>query len=66
MAEENLLPQNIFFIIGDDPVCGFFSSGLEKAIFRSSTILRKPFIVQKINPEWLSHYFKEDDYHAKM
>ena len=64
MAEENLLPQNIF-IIGDDPVCGFFSSGLEKSDFSEFTILRKPFIVQKINPEWLSHYFKEDDYQRK-
>ena len=35
MAEENLLPQNIF-IIGDDPVCGFFLPVLKKAIFRSS------------------------------
>ena len=56
MAKESLLPQTIF-IIGDDPACSFFSSGLEKSDFSEFTILRKPFIIQKINPEWLLRYF---------
>ena len=56
MTQESLLPQNIF-IIGDDPVCRFFSSCLENSDFSEFTILRKPFIAQKINPEWLTRYF---------
>lgn len=56
MAKDGLLPQNIF-VIGDDPACGFFSSGFKNSDFSEFTILRKPFIAQKINPEWLSHYF---------
>ena len=56
MARESLFPQNIF-VIGDDPVCRFFSSGLENSDFSEFTILRKPFVAQKINPEWLTLYF---------
>ena len=56
MARESLLPQNIL-VIGEDPVCRFFSSCLENAVFSEFTILRKPFAAQKINPEWLTRYF---------
>src|SRR3989344_1596195 len=64
MAKSALLPQNVF-IIGDDPVCGFFSSSLEKSDFSEFTILNKPFIAQKIKPEWLTRYFKTGDYQHK-
>lgn len=56
MAQENLLPQNVF-VIGDDPVCRFFSSCFENSDLSEFTILRKPFIAQKVNPEWLTRYF---------
>jgi len=58
MARENLLPQNVF-VIGDDPVCRFFSSCLESEDFSEFTVLRKPFVAQKINPEWLTRYFNQ-------
>jgi len=64
MARESLLPQNVF-IIGDDSVCKFFSSCLESGDFSEFTILRKPFVAQKINPEWLTRYFKTGDYRHK-
>ena len=56
MSQESLLPQNVF-VIGDDPVCRFFSSGLENSDLSEFTILREPFVAQKINPEWLTRYF---------
>ena len=56
MSQESLLPQNVF-VIGDDPVCRFFSSGLENSDLSEFTILREPFTAQKINPEWLTRYF---------
>lgn len=56
MAKENFLPQNVF-VIGDDPVCRFFSSCLENEDFSEFTVLREPFAAQKINPEWLTRYF---------
>jgi len=58
MARESLLPQNVF-VIGDDPVCNFFSSCLKSGDFSEFTILRKPFAAQKINPEWLTRYFNQ-------
>jgi len=58
MARSMLLPQNVF-VIGDDPVCKFFSSCLESEDFSEFTILRKPFVAQKINPEWLTRYFNQ-------
>ena len=58
MAKSMLLPQNIF-VIGDDPVCKFFSSCLESGDFSEFTVLRKPFVAQKINPEWLTRYFNQ-------
>ena len=58
MARESLLPQNVF-VIGDDPVCKFFSSCLENEDFSEFTILRKPFTAQKINPEWLTRYLNQ-------
>ncbi len=58
MAQASLLPQNVF-IIGDDIICRFFSSDLEKNDFSEFTVLRKPFFAQKINPEWLSRYFNQ-------
>ena len=64
MAKSALLPQNVF-IIGDDPVCKFFSSCLEKSDFSEFTILNKPLVTQKINPEWLTRYFKTGDYQHK-
>jgi len=64
LAKESLLPQNIF-VIGDDPVCKFFSSCLESGDFSEFTVLRKPFVAQKINPEWLTRYFKTGDYQHK-
>src|SRR3990167_6704599 len=64
MARESLLPQNVF-IIGDDSVCKFFSSCLESGDFSEFTVLRKPFVAQKINPEWLTRYFKTGDYQHK-
>jgi len=64
LAQESLLPQNVF-IIGDNPVCKFFSSCLESGGFSEFTVLRKPFVAQKINPEWLTRYFKTDDYQSK-
>lgn len=59
MAREKLLPQNIF-VIGDDPACKFFSSGLDNNDLSEFTILRKPFVAQKINPKWLIRYFNPD------
>ena len=56
MSQESFLPQNVF-VIGDDPVCRFFSSCLENSDLSEFTILRKPFAVQKVNPEWLTRYF---------
>ena len=64
MAQEGLLPQNVF-TIGDDPACALFSSRLGKSDLSEFTILGKPFAAQKINPEWLSHYFKAEDYQHK-
>src|SRR3989344_3325079 len=64
MAKSALLPQNVF-IIGDDPVCRFFSSCLEKSDFSEFTILNKPLVAQKIKPEWLTRYFKTGDYQHK-
>ena len=64
MARGALLPQNVF-VIGDDPVCKFFSSCLESGDFSEFTVLRKPFVAQKINPEWLTRYFKTGDYQHK-
>lgn len=64
MARESLLPQNIF-ISGDDLVCRFFSSCLGNSDFSEFTILRKPFAVKKINPQWLSRYFKAGDEQPK-
>jgi len=64
LAKESLLPQNVF-VIGDDPVCKFFSSCLESGDFSEFTVLRKSFAAQKINPEWLTRYFKNGDYQRK-
>lgn len=56
ISQESLLPQNVF-VIGDDPVCKFFSSCLESSDLSKFTILREPFVAQKIKPEWLTRYF---------
>lgn len=59
MSKENLLPQNVF-VVGDDPVCNFFSSFLENSELSEFTVLKKPFAARKVNPEWLLHYFNPD------
>ena len=39
------------------PGLQIFSSGFESGDLSEFTILREPFVAQKINPEWLTRYF---------
>lgn len=54
--ENKPLPQNVF-LAGDDPVSKEFIKCAEEDFSAEFTILGKPFIVNKIMPEGIAHYF---------